>query len=145
MKRPEQIIGDIVNQWITKAQEDLGVAQHLISGKAPYFSAIGFHAQQAAEKFLEALLVAYQVEFPKTHDLQELLDLIATVNAPLAESLHRIADLSPYGVAMRYPGDTPEITIAEAESAVNLATEVQGAILKALEDRELHIGGGDKP
>jgi hypothetical protein len=46
---------------------------------------------------------------------------------------------------MRYPGDTPEITIAEAESAVNLATEVQGAILKALEDRELHIGGGDKP
>lgn len=144
MKRPEQIKGDIVKQWITKAQEDLGVAKHLVNRNASYFSAIGFHAQQAAEKFLKAFLVAHQVEFPKTHDLQELLDLVARVNHDLAESLSQVTDLNPYGVATRYPGDAPDLTAPEAEAAVSLAMRVQTAILKALEHWEANIDRVDK-
>src|SRR5687768_17099397 len=73
--REEEILR-LVRQWLKKAEEDLGVAQHLLAQQTPFLSAIGFHAQQVVEKFLKALLVRHQIEFRKTHDLGELLDLI---------------------------------------------------------------------
>jgi hypothetical protein len=38
--------------------------------------AVAVHSQQAVQKALKALLVWYQVEFPKTHDIKRLLDLL---------------------------------------------------------------------
>jgi HEPN domain-containing protein len=35
---------------------------------------------QAVEKYLKALLVQRQIEFPKTHDIAKLLDRVATVD-----------------------------------------------------------------
>ncbi|MCX6550713.1 MAG: HEPN domain-containing protein, partial [Acidobacteria bacterium] len=87
MKPPDEIRREIVAQWVARADEDLSVARHLLAEKLPYHGAIGFHAQQAAEKFLKAYLVAHQVEFPKTHDLGRLLDLIAPVDGALATAL----------------------------------------------------------
>ena len=37
---------------------------------------IGFHAQQAVEKFLKAALSHHRVAFAKTHDLVQLLNLL---------------------------------------------------------------------
>jgi HEPN domain-containing protein len=37
---------------------------------------IGFHAQQACEKCLKAVLASVGVEFPRTHDLLRLLELL---------------------------------------------------------------------
>lgn len=42
-------------------------------------NAIAFHCQQAAEKYLKAFLTWHQVAFSKTHDLQELLDIVEAV------------------------------------------------------------------
>jgi len=42
---------------------------------------VGFHAQQAAEKFIKAFLVRHQIEFPKTHDIGLLRQLVARVEA----------------------------------------------------------------
>lgn len=92
---------------------------------APYLEAIGFHAQQAAEKSLKAFLVRYQIEFPKTHDLGELLDLTATVDSSFAGSLREVTILTPYGVGIRYPSDFPEMTRDDAQSAVELARKVR--------------------
>jgi HEPN domain-containing protein len=80
MRPADQIKGELVDQWVAKALEDLGVAQHLAGQNLPYFNAIGFHCQQTAEKFIKAFLVAHQVIFPKTHDLEELLRLLSTVD-----------------------------------------------------------------
>jgi HEPN domain-containing protein len=46
-----------------------------------------FHCQQAVQKFLKALLTYYQVEFPKTHDIERLLTLVGRVNREAAEAL----------------------------------------------------------
>lgn len=37
--------------------------------------AVAFHIQQAAEKLLKALLASRSIEYPRTHDLEALLDL----------------------------------------------------------------------
>ena len=45
----------------------------------------------------------YQIEFPKTHDIGRLRQLVARRDATLAERLESADVLTPYGVDMRYP------------------------------------------
>jgi len=132
MRPADEVKRDIVRQWLAKAEEDLGAAEILISHKTAYLSAVGFHCQQAAEKFFKAVLTFNQIEFPKTHDLGALLDLVAPMDAPLADSLSEISLLNPYGVEIRYPGDMPDIEPEDAQEALELAKRVREAVLKSL-------------
>ena len=134
MKSPEEVKREIYGKWIRRADEDLAVAEQLLADEVPYFGAIGFHSQQAAEKYLKAFLVWRQVEFPKTHDLGQLLLLVATRDTPLSESLREIRVLTDYGVDTRYPADLPELTSNEALRAVELAKQTKDAVLKSLSD-----------
>jgi HEPN domain-containing protein len=132
MRPPEEIRAELVRQWLAKAEEDLGVAEYLVSENTEYFSAAGFHAQQAAEKFLKAVLVHHQIEFPKTHDLAGLLDLISRADPDLALALGDVIGLNIYAVEARYPGDSLEITGAEAQNALSLANKVRRHVLERL-------------
>lgn len=133
MKPPDEVRRELVQEWLHKAEEDFSVADYLVSGKTPFLTAVGFHTQQAIEKFLKAFLVHHQVEFTKTHNLNKILDLVATIDVPLAESLRDVAVLTPYGVDVRYPGDVPEMTPEGAKKAVELASKTRDAIRHALE------------
>jgi HEPN domain-containing protein len=132
MRPPEEVKRDLVRQWLAKADEDLNAARTLLSLDTAFFSTIGFHCQQAAEKYLKAFLTSRQIEFPKTHDLSLLLGFVSTVAPSLAESLEEVADLTSYGVEIRYPGDIPEVTNEDAAEAVQLAEKVREAIQGAL-------------
>jgi HEPN domain-containing protein len=136
MRPPEEVKRDLVRQWLAKADEDLEAAKALMSLKTTFFSTIGFHCQQAAEKYFKAFLTWRQIEFPKTHDLSLLLGLISPAAPSLAESLEEVAELTSYGVEIRYPGDIPEVTKEDAEEAVQLAEKVREAIKSALETKE---------
>lgn len=132
MRPPEEVKREFVRQWVAKAASHLGVARHLLSDGSPYVEVICFHAQQAAEKYLKAFLVERQIEFPKTHDLGALLDLVATTDPRLAESLRDVTALTPYGVDVRYPSDLPEITAEDAREAVELARRLEDVIRSVL-------------
>lgn len=134
MRPPDDATQGLLRHWLAKAEEDYSVAEHLLSENTPYLGTIGLHAQQAAEKFLKAVLVHYQVEFPKTHDLGKLLDLIAMVNAPLADALRDATALNPLGSTMRYPSDLPELTPEDARAALALAAKVRNAVRAVLHD-----------
>lgn len=62
--------------WVAKAEGDLDMARRALRGRIKHTDAAAFHAQQCAEKYFKALLVARSVEFPKTHDLRILNDLV---------------------------------------------------------------------
>ena len=132
MRPPDEVKLELVRQWLAKAEEDFGVARHLIHENSPYLATVGFHAQQAAEKYLKAFLVWRQVEFPKTHDLDKLLDLVAVEENALAASLPDVSVLTDYGVDIRYPGDQREISRQEARIAVEVAKKVREAILESM-------------
>ena len=132
MRPPEEVKRELVHQWLAKANEDLNTAKALLSHERSFLSAVGFHSQQAAEKYLKAFLTMHQIEFPKTHDIGELLDLVASVDAEFAASLSEAGILTPYGVEIRYPGDAPELMHHQAKQAVELAGKVREAILNAL-------------
>ena len=64
--------------------------------------AVGFHAQQAVEKFLKALLVAHGKIFAPTHDLGRLAQALETTGIVLPVTLDALKRLNPYAVAFRY-------------------------------------------
>ena len=86
-----------------KADLDLQAARLLCAGELDDYFVSGFHAQQAVEKYIKAFLVRHQIEFPKTHDIRRLRQLVARRDATLVERLERADVLTPYGVDMRYP------------------------------------------
>ncbi len=64
-----------VQAWFEKAESDrLCIENNLAASRAPWDTVV-FHAQQAAEKLLKALLVAAGEAVPRTHDLGALLSL----------------------------------------------------------------------
>lgn len=78
-----------------------------------------FHAQQAIEKALKAVLVAAGVLFRRTHDLLELMELAHANGLALPVERELLARLAPYAVEFRYLGAVaPEVTVDEAAAAV---------------------------
>ncbi|HCW50902.1 MAG TPA: hypothetical protein DGR79_02385 [Clostridiales bacterium] len=69
------------------------------------------------------------MEFPKTHAIEQLLDLPKQVDAETVLSLKDAAVPTPYGIDIRYPGDQPEPNQEETREAIGLAWRVRDAVM----------------
>jgi HEPN domain-containing protein len=132
MKPPERVRHELVRQWAAKADGDYLAAEQLLKAPSPLRDIVAFHCQQAVEKYLKALLVQHAVEFPKTHNLKELLALLLPVLPELARALSDVSVLTPYGVEVRYPADFPEVLPGEETAAFDLATRTKDAVWREL-------------
>lgn len=132
MMPPEDAKKRLVREWLRKADADFDLAEHLVAEESVFLNAIAFHCQQAAEKYLKALLTWWGTEFPKTHVLATLLSLIETRDAELAASLSVVIPLTPYGAELRYPGDRPDASPDQAREALELVRLVRAKILPLL-------------
>ncbi len=83
---------------LRKAQEDADAVKKLLPDTDIADSVVGFHAQQAAEKALKAVLAASGDDFPWTHDLRHLMDRLQTAGTPLPASLREVRVLIPWAV-----------------------------------------------
>lgn len=133
MRTPEQVKWDFVQQWLAKASQDLSVAQLLLKDQFEGFEAVGFHAQQAVEKYLKAFLVRHQEEFPKTHNISVLRELVAKVDRELSNQLVPMELLTAYGVEYRYPGVYDSISLQQGKEALDFAEQARDLILAKLE------------
>jgi HEPN domain-containing protein len=107
--------------WLAHAESDLAVARAAVGRPGVLPQQVAFHAQQAVEKSLKAILVLSGEDFPKTHDLQELVELVARTVHPLPEELREIVSLTPFAVQHRYPGEEDPPGEEEIGSALSLA------------------------
>lgn len=118
-----QAIRHLVAQWMQDVSADLAVAQKVDEDwLAPKIAA--FHAQQAAEKALKALLIQAQSEFPKTHVIALLIQLCKLAGYKDTESLDDVVILTRYAVATRYPGEEESLSHETAQQAVIYAEQV---------------------
>ena len=117
----------VTREWVKKAENDLRTAEHTLTLREDCpFDIICFHAQQCAEKYLKALLVARGIPPPRTHDLRILLQMIEP-HRDLALDATAIASLNRYAVQARYPEDLEEFTRDDAEKALSVSRQVRGA------------------
>ncbi len=84
-----------------KARNDLALARLGLDADVA-LDGVCFHAQQAAEKSLKAVLTLHSVPYPLTHDLQALIDLGADVRAEVLAFEDAAEYLMEYAVAVRY-------------------------------------------
>jgi len=132
MRPPEEVKKEIVRQWLAKAEQDMKAGEALLAAEPPLLYPACFHAQRAAEKYLKALFTWHQIEFPKTHAIEQLLDLVKDAEPETVSSIRQAVALTPYGVDIRYPGDQPEPSQEEAREAVELARKVRDAVMDRL-------------
>lgn len=85
-----------------KAQQDEYAVRKLASDPASPDEVIGFHAQQAIEKMLKAVLAFRSISYRRTHDLVELLDLLRDNAVVYPGGLEEVRRLTPFAVAFRY-------------------------------------------
>ncbi len=85
-----------------KALQDVFTVEKLIGDPASPDEVLGFHAQQAVEKLLKAVLAAHSVPFRRTHDLVELIDLIRANGIAFPGELEEVRRLGPFAAELRY-------------------------------------------
>ena len=84
------------------AERDMTAFQVLSAAEQAHPSVALFHAQQAVEKLLKAVLLLHDIVVPRTHDLFELADLVMQQDVDLPVPIDEIIGLNPYAVLTRY-------------------------------------------
>ncbi len=128
---PDEARRRSVEAWLRDAHGDLASARslsaHRDEGTAPFASA--FHAQQAVEKGIKALLVWHGIDFPHRHDLGLLLEL-----TPERSSIRtlNVRGLTVYAVDQRYVVSSADPMEADERPAWDEADEAADAAAVAL-------------
>lgn len=120
-------------QWLNHAMSDLALAHLGQNSKDVLPEQICFHAQQAVEKVLKAVLLHKRIRFPAIHDIEELVQIGRQEGVQFPDWAEDLASLTPYAVETRYPGhweDFQETEVTEALAVAQKAVEwVKAALL----------------
>jgi len=118
-------------EWVDKAEADFAAALLVRKSRKKYSrDIVCFHLQQCMEKYLKARLVEAGSGFPKTHDLERLLDLVIGAE-PLWEALRpAMASLTSYAVEVRYPGTS--VSVAQANELMKATRNARKLIRQSL-------------
>jgi len=119
---PERYPPEDPREWLNRAYSDLIIAKTEIHGI--YLEDLCFHAQQAVEKTIKALLIKRNVEFPYVHDIAELLTLLEQAGQEIPDFVKEAEKLTRFAVFTRYPGISPPIKREEYEQAIMIAERV---------------------
>lgn len=115
----------MTREWIRKAEDDFRAAGVLAGESAPFHDQVCFHCQQAAEKYLKAVLEELGQPVPKTHDLEDLLALLLPHHSSLSRFRRGLRFLTGFAVDPRYP--LLHTTKRQAASALRWAGHVRDA------------------
>jgi HEPN domain-containing protein len=108
--------------WLRHAHSDLQLAR-LSPPSGVLLEGLCFHAQQAAEKALKAVLVAQNTPLPRTHSIGRLVELLPDGVSVPSEVQHA-TNLTDYAVTTRYLGVSEPVEEEEHREAVRLAEAV---------------------
>jgi HEPN domain-containing protein len=116
----------LTREWVRKAEGDLGHVDLAASGpNKRLYDGICFHCQQAAEKYLKALLQEAGLPIPKTHSLLALQTLLLPTHPELKALRRGLNFMTRFAVDVRYPGHSA--TKRQAQACVRWADRVRTA------------------
>lgn len=117
-------------EWVAMGDEDLRVAKLLIENEEST-RIIGFHCQQAAEKYFKALLSYHQIKIPFSHDLPKLYNLCIQADSGISFDIGYLVDLSKFAVEIRY-SKNPQIDEEALYSGYNYVQTIRNTILSKI-------------
>lgn len=108
--------------WLRHARSDLSVARRT-GDPDTLLETLCFHAQQAVEKCLKAVLVSRGIAPPATHNLKTLIEKLPP-DLELPAYVVDAAALTDYAVTARYPVAYEEVDEEEYLDALRTAERV---------------------
>lgn len=87
---------------LKKAEEDATAVREFAGNPEIADSIIGFHAQQAVEKWLKAVTAANGVRHSTIHDIDRLIEIVEATGVEVSLDRDSLAVLTQYAVPMRY-------------------------------------------
>jgi HEPN domain-containing protein len=107
-------------EWLRFAEDDVVLARGGLTRRQIFQPRqVCFNAQQAVEKAIKALLIADQIDFRFTHDLEHLVRALLPERV-LNPVISDLAWLGQWATSTRYPGSA-EPTWPDAQRAVEIA------------------------
>jgi len=110
--------------WLLRARSNLHLAEKGGRLKGVLLEDLCFNAQQAAEKALKAVCLSRGLDFPKTHSLVHLIDILNAHGVTIPENVRAADILTQYAVQARYPSWVEDVTREEYRDALKLAAQV---------------------
>jgi HEPN domain-containing protein len=109
--------------WAAYAESDFQAAKRMLRGKNKFPNIGCYHAQQSAEKYLKALMIANGMDFPKIHNLRRLQDMLESTGVVVPVDPDMLDVLNVGAIQARYPGDP--LSLEEAKEAIKIAKDVR--------------------
>lgn len=122
-------------EWLDFAAMDLESAQFLLDMRPVPVEIICYHCEQAAEKLLKAVLVAADIEPPKTHDLIQLCKKCAELDSAYEVLADACIELSPYGVQVRYPSNL-DLNEDDMQYALTMCRRIDKVVREKLTEKK---------
>jgi HEPN domain-containing protein len=92
---------DVSAGLLESAREEADAARLIADAEVPD-RIVGFHAQQAVEMFLKAVLAQQGVGYERTHDIERLTSLVADSGLEPPPDIDELPQLTPWAVERRY-------------------------------------------
>ena len=128
---------DLAQLLMEKAAGDEKILFRLIDDYDIPEDGLGFHAQQAVEKMIKAVLAHNQVAYERTHNIAYLLKLLDGASISKPDRADDLPNLSPWAAELRYarqPEAVPDR--AEMRSLVDQTKEWAEAQLATASEAE---------
>lgn len=99
---PRRDLEDLARLLADKAAGDEGVLEKLSRDRDIPDEVLGFHAQQAVEKLIKAVLAARGIQPPRSHDVGYLLGLLEENGIQPPPDASAVEGLTPWAAEFRY-------------------------------------------
>ncbi|MFL5816875.1 MAG: HEPN domain-containing protein [Conexibacter sp.] len=96
---------DLARRLLRRADNDATLVRRVIDDADIADAIIGFHAQQAVEKSIKAVLASREIEYGRTHQLHFLIRLLEEHEIDAPASVLDAVELNPWAVEFRYEED----------------------------------------
>jgi HEPN domain-containing protein len=129
---PREEVKEFASLLLRKAKIDLGAIRKMYDSGDDYDPVLGFHAQQAIEKAIKAVIVYEGIRLVKTHNLRMLINICGDKGIDVPGITTSLERLTRYGVEDRYfefddePGETLDrkLLVKDVETFVDWAERV---------------------
>ena len=108
----------------TNAERDAVAVEKMAPDPELADEVVGLHAQQAAEKYLKAVLAHRGITYRRVHSITYLLGLLEDHDVPAPPRAPELETLTPWAPQARYDHDTEGATL-DREAAVELVGAVR--------------------
>jgi HEPN domain-containing protein len=126
---------ELAAQLARKAEEDQVAVSEFIGNPRVGDGVIGFHAQQAVEKWLKAVIASRGQKYDRTHDIDRLIEVVTTIGVEISLDIDRLIALTEFAVPLRYE-DLLDAEPLDRDVTLTLVEEVGRWAANAIADAE---------